>query len=187
MAEYVKGVDWTPLPNDAGGKIEAEIERIRGGNGKSRPGELREKMQQTMMDNVGVFRTQETLQRGIDDLADLRQRFNNDLHIDDKSRVFNTDLMEAWEFGCLLDLADVTAQAALERKESRGAHSREDYQKRDDENYMRHSLVNHAGEWADPQYETSFDKAVDLSLWEEEKARGLPEDEQKFRPVERVY
>ena len=52
------------------------------------------------------------MQQGIDDLAELRERFYNDLHIDDKSRVFNTDLMEAWELGCLLDLADVTARAA---------------------------------------------------------------------------
>ncbi len=187
MADYVKGVDWAPLPKDAGGEIQAEFERIRNGDGKSRPGELRAKMQQTMMDNVGVFRTQETLQQGIDDLAELRERFYTDLHIDDKSRVFNTDLMEAWEFGCLLDLADVTARAAIERKESRGAHSREDYQQRDDENYLVHSLAHHDGNWAAPSMHTSFDKKVDLSLWEEEIAQGIADDQQKFRPKERVY
>ncbi len=186
-AEYVKGADWTPLPRDAGAEIEAEFARIRGGAGNSRPGELRQKMQATMMDNVGVFRTQETLQQGIDDLAELRRRFQTDLHIDDKSRVFNTDLMEAWELGCLLDLAEVTARAAVERKESRGAHSREDYQARDDENWLAHSLVTQDGNWAEPSYQANFDKPVDLSLWEEEKARGLPEEDQKFRPIERVY
>ena len=164
MAEFVKGADWAPLPSDAGAEIRAEFDRIRSGSGKSRPGELRAKMQQTMMDNVSVFRTEETMQQGIDALAELRDRFYNDLQIDDKSRVFNTDLMEAWELGCLLDLADVTARAAIERKESRGAHSREDFKDRDDENWMAHSLITHDGNLGDPSYKVSFDKKVDLSL-----------------------
>ena len=187
LAEYVKGSDWAPLPADAGAEIEAEFQRIRAGSGKSRPGELRHLMQQTMMDNVGVFRTEETLQQGIEDLADLRERFYKDLQIDDKSRVFNTDLMEAWELGCLLDLADVTARTAIERKESRGAHSREDFKNRDDENWMAHSLIYQQGNSADPSFEANFDKKVDLSLWEEEIEAGVPEEQQKFRPIERVY
>ena len=187
MAEFVKGADWAALPSDAGAEIRAEFDRIRSGSGKSRPGELRAKMQQTMMDNVSVFRTEETMQQGIDALAELRDRFYNDLQIDDKSRVFNTDLMEAWELGCLLDLADVTARAAIERKESRGAHSREDFKDRDDENWMAHSLITHDGNLGDPSYEVSFDKKVDLSLWEAEIKQGVPEDQQKFRPKERVY
>ena len=187
MAEFVKGADWAALPSDAGAEIRAEFDRIRSGSGKSRPGELRAKMQQTMMDNVSVFRTEETMQQGIDALAELRDRFYNDLQIDDKSRVFNTDLMEAWELGCLLDLADVTARAAIERKESRGAHSREDFKDRDDENWMAHSLITHDGNLGDPSYKVSFDKKVDLSLWEAEIKQGVPEDQQKFRPKERVY
>ncbi len=187
MAEYVKGADWAPLPADAGVEIRAEFDRIRAGSGKSRPGVLRAKMQQTMMDNVSVFRTEDTMQLGIDDLAELRDRFYNDLQIDDKSNVFNTDLMEAWELGCLLDLADVTARAAIERKESRGAHSREDFKDRDDENWMAHSLIHHDGNLGDPTYEVSFDKKVDLSLWEAEIEQGVPEEQQKFRPKERVY
>ena len=95
--------------------------------------------------------------------------------------------MEAWEFGCLLDLADVTARTAIERKESRGAHSREDFKKRDDENWLAHSLIHQRGPLGEPEYEAHFDKKVDLSLWEEEVAQGLPEDQQKFRPKERVY
>ena len=187
VAEYVKGSDWVALPSDAGAEIRAEFDRIRGGSGSSRPGELRHLMQQTMMDNVGVFRTEETLQQGISELAELRDRFHKDLQIDDKSHVFNTDLMEAWELGCLLDLADVTARAARERKESRGAHSREDFKARDDENWMKHSLVSHDGDLVNPAYAVNFDKSVDLSLWEEEIAQGIPEDQQKFRPKERVY
>ena len=120
-------------------------------------------------------------------MAELRDRFYKDLHIDDKSHVFNTDLMEAWELGCLLDLADVTARTAMERKESRGAHSREDFQARDDENYLAHSLIGHDGNLSEPSYDVNFDKKVDLSLWEEEVAQGVPEDQQKFRPKVRVY
>ena len=187
MAEFVKAADWMALPSDAGAEVRAEFDRIRGGAGRTRPGELRGKMQATMMDNVGVFRTEETLQRGIDELAELRDRFHSDLQIDDKSRVFNTDLMEAWELGCLLDLADVTARAAIERKESRGAHSREDYKQRDDDNWLAHSLVADSGNLANPAYTVNFDKTVDLSLWEEEEARGVPAEQQKFRPRERVY
>lgn len=187
MAEFVKQADWKALPADPSGEIRAEFERIRSGNGETRPGELRARLQQTMMDNVGVFRTQETMQRGIDELAELRRRFYNDIRIDDKNKVFNTDLMEAWELGALIDLADVTARGALERKESRGAHSREDYKQRDDENWLVHTLVYHDGDLKSPSYSLNFDKAVDLSLWEAEKAQGVPKDKQKFRPKERVY
>ena len=187
VAEFVKQADWKALPSDSAGEIVAEFERIRSGNGKTRPGELRARLQQTMMDNVGVFRTQETMQQGIDELAELRRRFYDDIRIDDKNKVFNTDLMEAWELGALIDLADVTARSALERKESRGAHSREDFKQRDDENWMVHTLVYHSGDLTAPNYTLNFDKAVDLSLWEAEKEQGIPEDKQKFRPKARVY
>ena len=187
VAEFVKQADWKALPSDPAGEIGAEFERIRHGSGKMRHGELRARMQQTMMDNIGVFRTQETMQRGIDELAELRRRFYDDIRIDDKNKVFNTDLMEAWELGALIDLADVTARGALERKESRGAHSREDYKQRDDENWLVHSLVYHDSNLKSPSYRLNFDKAVDLSLWEAEKEQGIPADEQKFRPKPRVY
>ena len=187
MAEFVKQADWKALPANPEGEIRAEFDRIRNSTGKSRPGELRAKMQDTMMENIGVFRTHETMQRGIDDLAELRERFYTDIQIDDKTRIFNTDLMEAWELGALLDLADVTARTAIERKESRGAHSREDFKERDDENWMAHSLISHDGAIADPSYTVSFEKPVDLSLWEEEIAQGVPEDKQRFRPKARVY
>ncbi len=187
MAEFVQQADWQPLPPSPEAEIRAELDRIRNSNGKSRPGELRAQMQATMMENIGVFRTRATMQQGIDDLDELRERFYTDVQIDDKGSVFNTDLMEAWELGALLDLADVTARSAIAREESRGAHSREDFKERDDENWLAHSLIRHDGKLAQPSYALSFDKAVDLSLWEEEIAQGVPEDKQKFRPRPRVY
>jgi succinate dehydrogenase / fumarate reductase flavoprotein subunit len=187
MAEFVKGADWKPLPADPTEDVRAEFDRIRNSNGNTSAGELRAAMQQSMMDNVGVFREESTMQQGIEELAELRERFYNDIRIDDKGKVFNTDLLEAWELGCLLDLADVTARSAIERKESRGAHSREDYKQRDDENWMVHTLAYHDGNLINPTYTMNFDKKVDLSLWEDEKAAGASEDQQKFRPKERVY
>ena len=106
------GMDWTDLPADAGREIEAEFKRIRTGSGKTKPYELRNRMQQLMMENVGVYRTEETLSAAVEELAELRRRFNTDIAVDDRGYKFNTDVMEAWELGCLIDLAEVTAISA---------------------------------------------------------------------------
>jgi succinate dehydrogenase / fumarate reductase flavoprotein subunit len=97
-------------------------------------------MQKTMTDNVGVFRVGGSLEAGLNDVKGLQERFTR-ARIDDKGNRFNTDLLEAWELGCLLDLAEATAAAALHRTESRGAHSREDYPERNDEDWLMHSLA----------------------------------------------
>jgi succinate dehydrogenase / fumarate reductase flavoprotein subunit len=182
MAEYVKGADYTPLPDNPAGEIKGEFDRIRNGNGKSRPGELRKIMQDTMMDNVGVFREESLMTSEKDTLAELRDRFVNDLTIDDKGMKFNSDLMEAWELGCLLDLAYATTISAINRKESRGAHSREDFPKRDDENWMVHTLVYRKSKdlkmIPEADLDLNCDKKVDLSLMEQDA---------RFTPKERVY
>jgi succinate dehydrogenase / fumarate reductase flavoprotein subunit len=97
-------------------------------------------MQDVMMDNVGVFRDAAGLQEAIRRLEELRERYRY-VRVQDKSRYFNTDLLETWELGCLLDLAYVTATCALNRTESRGAHYREDYPARDDANWLKHTLA----------------------------------------------
>jgi succinate dehydrogenase / fumarate reductase flavoprotein subunit len=182
MAEYVKDADYTPLPNNPAGEIKGEFDRIRNSKGKSRPGELRKIMQDTMMDNVGVFREESLMTSEKDTLAELRDRFVNDLTIDDRGMKFNSDLMEAWELGCLLDLAYATTISAINRKESRGAHSREDYQKRDDENWMVHTLVYRKSKdlkmIPEADLDLNCDKKVDLSLMEQDA---------RFTPKERVY
>jgi succinate dehydrogenase / fumarate reductase flavoprotein subunit len=186
MAEYVKGVDWTPMPDNPTGEVKAEMDRIRNSKGKTRPGELRKKLQDSMMDNVGVFRTEKNMQQQVDILNELRERYMNDLLIDDNTLRFNTDLMEAWELGCLIELAEVTTHSALNRKESRGGHSREDYQKRDDEKWMVHTLAYREADSvyakAQPEYKLNYEKQVDQSLYKSGESWA-----EKFKPKERVY
>lgn len=168
-AAFAKTAELPPLPADPAGQVQAEIERIRTANGSTKPDQLRQDMQTVMMDHVSVFRTDAGMQQAIDKIQELKQRFQNDLKIDDRSLQFNTDLLEAWELGALLDIAEVTAISALARKESRGAHSRDDFPKRDDENFLAHTFA--ALEDGDVKLDHS--RPVDLSLGHE--------------PMERVY
>jgi succinate dehydrogenase / fumarate reductase flavoprotein subunit len=141
MAAYCKEAELLPLPENAGKDVMAQFDRLLNGQGKVKPYELRKAMQRTMTKNVSVFRTEETISQAIDDLQQLREEYQN-IQIQDMGKQFNTDLLEAWELGCLLELAEVTAVSALARKESRGAHARDDYPERDDENWLKHTLCH---------------------------------------------
>jgi succinate dehydrogenase / fumarate reductase flavoprotein subunit len=170
MLDYCRQTDFVPLPENPAAEIIAEFERLRKSNGKTRTHTLRTEMQKTMMDYVGVFREEKGIQQAINTIRELKSRFTNDLALDDKGMRFNTDLMEAWELGALLDLAEITAVCALERKESRAAHSREDFQARDDQKFLAHTMVYPDGKGG---MEIRYDRAVDLSLG--------------YQPKERVY
>lgn len=105
---------------------------------------IRDEMQRTMMDNCGVFRTEQTLKQAQADIAGLLERYGN-LGLQDKGSVFNTNLLEVLELGCLLDLAQATVAGALGRRESRGAHSREDFPDRNDNEFFRHTFAFKTG------------------------------------------
>jgi fumarate reductase flavoprotein subunit len=105
---------------------------------------IREEMQKVMDRDVGVFRTEAGLRQACDELAGLRHRFAK-VSLDDRSRVFNTELTSAIELDFMLELAEVTAHAALNRRESRGAHARRDYPERDDSEYLAHTMAHRQG------------------------------------------
>ena len=117
---------------------------------------VRTDLQQTMMDNVSVFRNDETLTTALGDLKQLRQRAKN-VVVRDKGKRFNTDLLDAVEIGFMVDYAEAIAACALKRTESRGAHSREDYQDRNDDDWLRHTLFYSDGEGS---YEFAEKKVV---------------------------
>ena len=139
MAQYCTTADLLPLPDNAADEIMAEFERIRNNDGGVKSYLVREQMQETMTKNVSVFRTEDTMKEAMENLRELRSKYEQ-VQIEDKGYQFNTDLLEAWELGCLLDLAEVTTVSALARKESRGAHARDDFPERDDENWLKHTL-----------------------------------------------
>jgi succinate dehydrogenase / fumarate reductase flavoprotein subunit len=161
MAEFARKADRLPLPNDPAGRVRQELAQLRANQGTEKAAHIRDEMQKAMMDNVGVFRTGPMIQDALAEVRELQQRYKN-VAIEDHGQRFNTDLYEAWELGSLLDLAEATAASALAREESRGAHYREDYPKRDDVNWLKHTLVTRN---ADGSLKLSF-KPVVITQWQ---------------------
>ncbi|HNQ98911.1 MAG TPA: succinate dehydrogenase flavoprotein subunit, partial [Trueperaceae bacterium] len=121
------------------------IDAALNGSHKERVSGIRADLQATMMDNASVFRTAETLATQVEEVGRLRERYKQ-IGVDDKGKRYNTELLEALELGFLLDNAQQLVTAALNRTESRGAHSREDFKERDDTNWLKHSLVYQDGD-----------------------------------------
>ncbi len=140
LGEFCRRADYAPLPAQAEAEVEGALEELRAGRGSERASVLRSEMQRVMMDKVGVFREAKSMGEALAEVRALKERFTH-LGIDDRSAAFNTDLLEAFELGALLDLAEVTAASALQRTESRGAHYRDDYPERDDTHWLKHTLA----------------------------------------------
>ncbi len=126
-------------PEEAKTMLE-EMEFLLTNNGTEHTASLRQELQDTMFENCGVFRTEESLKKQKKILKELKERFKN-IRIDDKSKTFNTDLQEAIELGHMLDYSSFIVEGAIARKESRGAHYREDYPQRDDEHFLKHTFA----------------------------------------------
>ncbi|MCI0518743.1 MAG: FAD-dependent oxidoreductase [Chloroflexi bacterium] len=165
-AEFANGANFQPLPADAADFARAQFDALLNNGGTEKAADLAKEMKTVMDDHVSVFRIAEGMQTALTKVRELRQRFQR-IHITDRGKVFNTELITAWELGNLLDLAEVTTVAALARQESRGAHAREDFPKRDDVNWMKHSLA-----WAKEGGVELHYKPVAIT---------------KYQPKERVY
>ena len=161
MSNYVRVADLAPLPKDPEGEISSRVGELFRGKG-IHGGKIRQEMERLMMEKVGIYRSEADMKEAVDALADLRERYRK-VRVQDSEKRYNTDLVEILELGNLLDLAYITTSCALNRRESRGAHSREDYPDRDDEHWLKHTLV-----WLDERRLKIRYSPVDITKWKPE-------------------
>lgn len=138
--EYCQKTELGTLSEDATEFTVEQLEGLRGQVGDENALDIGEEMKSVMNDHVGVFRTEKGMTEAVEKVRELRERFKR-VQLSDSGNIFNTELISTWELGNLLELAEVTAVSALAREESRGAHAREDFPKRDDKNWLKHTLA----------------------------------------------
>ena len=174
-ASIVKpGQSHKPLPKDSGDLALSRLDRFLNANGSRPTAQVRLEMQKIMQSDAAVFRTGSSLQEGCDKLQQTYDSFA-DVRTSDRGLIWNTDLIETLELDNLLGQAMATIRSAENRKESRGAHAREDFKERDDANWMKHTLC-----WVDDKGHTQIDyRAVHLNT--------LTNDVEPIPPKARTY
>ena len=174
-AEVIKsGISHKKLKDDTLAPLLERFDKVRNASGKISVSDLRLKMQKAMQNHAAVFRSDETLKEGKKLIDNIRKEYAN-ININDRSLIWNSDLIEALELANLLDQAVLTIHAAENRKESRGAHSREDFPDRNDDEWMKHTII-----WLEEYGEVKIDyKSVTLETKDEEV--------DSVSPAKRVY
>ena len=166
MLEYVQENDFVELPKNPEDYARSQVDAVLGRTSGEHAASIREEMQEVMMADVSVVRTQSGMEQAKAKIAELKDRYQN-ITVQDRGSTYNTDLLEALELGCMLDIAETIIHGAMARQESRGAHYREDFQDRDDTNWLAHSLI----------YRT------DAGLSLKKKSVSIT----RFQPMERKY
>lgn len=138
-AEFVHSAAFQPLPADPTEFARQQFDQILARQGYERLTDISQEMKHVMFDQVGIFRTDSGMQQALAKVRELKERMKS-VRVEDHGKVFNTNLMNTWELGNLLDLAEMVTVLAINRTESRGAHARDDYPKRDDTNWLKHTL-----------------------------------------------
>src|SRR5439155_15176580 len=166
-AEWALANTTVEVPPSVEADSERELKELLDRRDGERPWSIRDELASTMHENFGVFRREDQMRRQGEIVEGLRERYER-VVVEDKGQVFNNDLTQALELGFLLELADCMIVSGLARKESRGAHARpHDYPDRDDENYLRHTIVT----WRDGAPRLEW-KPVNMTKW---------------KPMERTY
>ncbi|WP_275006101.1 succinate dehydrogenase flavoprotein subunit [Promicromonospora iranensis] len=188
-AEYAKTASFHELPEDPTVRVVAQLDEMRNRPDGERVADIRKALQETMDLNAQVFRTGDSLNEALADIRELQKRYRN-ASVQDKGKLFNTDLLEAIELGFLLDIAEVTVVAAINRKESRGGHYREDYPNRDDAHYMLHTMAYRrppeASDQAEGHIEGYFDHVEEFDGYKVVLG-SKPVIQTRYEPMERKY
>ena len=139
-AEYAKQADYQDLPGEAEAGARSQFDTLRNGSGKENAFDISIEMKKVMFEDVGIYRNGAIMEAALDKVLELKERFKH-VRVTDTGKIFNTELLNAWELGNMLDVAELVTVCAMNRTESRGGHSREDYPQRDDENWLKHTLA----------------------------------------------